>query len=368
MARVTNATWEVEVDQADSEAWSRLLEQFDDANIYQTAAYGEARWGKKNLSRLVLKRDGAVVGIAQLRLIRPVPLKCGIAYLRWGPLWERRGHPFDPEVPARLAHAIEEEYLMQKNLFVRILPNAFAESRRAAIFRAAFSHFASESLESGEVYRTFVVDLAPSLEELRRGLDKKWRNQLTRSEKNSLTVLSGHGPKEFRAFCGMYAQMRKRKTFESSVIIGEFERIQEQLPDSQRMHILICQDQGVPVAGLVASAMGDSAIYLLGATSDAGLNAKGAYLLQWTMIRHLKENGIRFYDLGGIDPEGNPGVYHFKKGLSGADVCQIMPIVASQSALSAAMVKVALGMQRTIRASRRPFHATRALPRPAAVS
>ena len=56
------------------------------------------------------------------------------------------------------------------------------------------------------------------------------------------------------------------------------------------MHVLICQDKGVPVAGIVVSAMGDSAIYLLGATSDAGLNSKGAYLLQWTMIRWLKEN------------------------------------------------------------------------------
>ena len=67
------------------------------------------------------------------------------------------------------------------------------------------------------------------------------------------------------------------------------------------------------MAGLVASAMGDSAIYLLGATSDDGLNAKGAYLLQWTLIQWLKENGFKWYDLGGIDPEGNPGVYSFKK-------------------------------------------------------
>ena len=365
---MTNPTWQVEVDQSDSDAWSKLLEQFDDASIYQSAAYGEVRWGKKNLSRIVLKRDGEIVGIAQLRLVRPTPLKCGIAYLRWGPLWERRGHPFDPEVPARLASAIEDEYLTRRKLFVRILPNAFVGSKRADIFRTAFSQFAFESSESSEAYRTFVVDLTPSLEDLRKCLDKKWRNQLTRSEKNSLTVLSGCGREEFAAFCEMYAQMRKRKSFETTVSIDEFARIQEQLPDSQRMFVLVCQDQGLPVAGLVASAMGDSAIYLLGATSDAGLNAKGAYLLQWTMICHLKEHGIRFYDLGGIDPEGNPGVYHFKKGMSGADVCQIMPLAASNSVLSAAMVKLALGMQRTIRASRKPLNLARALRRPAAVS
>jgi hypothetical protein len=115
------------------------------------------------------------------------------------------------------------------------------------------------------------------------------------------------------------------------------------------------------VAGLVASAMGDSAIYLLGATSDAGLNTKGAYLLQWTMIRWLKENGVRWYDLGGIDPEGNPGVFSFKRGLSGLDVCQINPFVESGSAVSSAIVKAGLAMQRTLRGSLSPQNLARSL-------
>ena len=365
--RVTNITWEVEVDQADSEEWSRLLEQFDDATLYQTAAYGEVRWGKKNLSRIVLKRAGEVVGTAQLRIICPTPLKCGIAYLRWGPLWERRGHVFDPEVPARLAGAIEQEYLKRRKLFVRIVPNAFVSSKRADVFRDAFSQFAFESSESTEIYRTFVLDLAPSLEELRTRLDAKWRNKLKQAERNGLTVISETGAEAYQTFCEMYLQMRRRKTFETTVDVNEFGRIQEKLANPQRMHILICQDKGIPIAGLVSSVLGNSAIYLLGATSDAGLNSRGAYLLQWTLIRFLKENGIRFYDLGGIDPAGNPGVYQFKRGLSGADVCQTRPLIASNSVLSTAMTKVALGMQRSIRASRKPFSLTRGVRRPAAV-
>ncbi len=361
-----SVTWEVEVDQADSEAWSQYLEKFDDASIYQTAAYGEVRWGKKNLSRLVLKRDGEIAGIGQIRIIRPTPLKYGIAYLRWGPLWERRGCSLEPEVPARLADAIEEEYVNRRNLFLRILPNAFSGSKRADAFATAFSRFAVETSESTDIYRTFVVDLSPPVEELRKRLDAKWRNKLKQAERNGMTVLSGQGTESYQTFCDMYLQMRRRKTFETTVDIEEFGRIQKQLTNSERMHVLICQDKGTPVAGIVVSAMGDSAIYLLGATSDAGLNSRGAYLLQWNMICFLKENGTKFYDLGGIDPEGNPGVYQFKKGFSGADVCQIPPLVASRSVLSSAMVNVALSMQRTIRASRRPFH--RASRHPAAVS
>jgi lipid II:glycine glycyltransferase (peptidoglycan interpeptide bridge formation enzyme) len=155
--------------------------------------------------------------------------------------------------------------------------------------------------------------------------------------------------------------MRQRKTFETTVDEDEFMRIQEELPESHRMRILLCQENGVTVAGMVATAMGDSAIYLLGATSDQGLNAKGAYLLQWNMIQWLKENGTRWYDLGGIDPEANPGVYHFKKGFSGSDVIQMNPLVASNSAVSSAIAKAGLAMQRALRGSSGPVQLARTL-------
>jgi lipid II:glycine glycyltransferase (peptidoglycan interpeptide bridge formation enzyme) len=199
------------------------------------------------------------------------------------------------------------------------------------------------------VYRTFVLDLAPPIEELRKNLDKKWRNQLTRSEKNGLKIVAGNGTEEYRTFCRMYNQMWKRKAFETTVDVEEFGRLQEDLPKSHRMRILICEQDGLPVTGLVASAMGDSAIYLLGATSDDGLNAKGAYLLQWTLIQWLKENGFRSYDLGGIDPERNPGVYHFKSGLSGVDVSQLTPFAACNSLVSSAIVKASLAAHRAVR-------------------
>lgn len=356
-----NHGWEVEVDRATPAEWSQMLNLFDDANIYQTSAYGGVRWGEKNLSRLVLKQEGEVLGIAQLRIVRPTPLKFGVAYLRWGPLWERRGLALDPNVPNCMARAVQAEYVHKRKLFLRVLPNAFAGSSRATTFQAAFRKFTPEPLDAGNRYRTFVLDLSPSLDQLRKNLDPKWRNKLSGAEKNNLKVVAGNSREEYQTFCQLYYQMRKRKTFETTVDVEEFRRIQKDLAEPHRMQILICEDRGIPVAGLVASAMGDSAIYLLGATSDAGLNTKGAYLLQWTMVRWLKENGIRWYDLGGIDPEGNPGVFSFKRGLSGLDVCQINPLVESGSAVSSAIVKAGLAMQRTLRGSLSPQNLARSL-------
>ncbi len=70
-----------------------------------------------------------------------------------------------------------------------------------------------------------------ALEELRERLDKKWRNQLSSSEKKDLKVMAGTGDDEYRTFCLIYDQMRKRKTFETTVDVEEFGRIQQDLPE-----------------------------------------------------------------------------------------------------------------------------------------
>jgi lipid II:glycine glycyltransferase (peptidoglycan interpeptide bridge formation enzyme) len=344
-----DTVWQVEVDCATPAEWSQMLDLFDDANLYQTWSYGAVRWGTKNLSHLVLKRDGEVVGMAQLRVIRPTRLKFGMAYLRWGPLCHRRGRELDAETVLAFARALEKEYVRKRGLLLQILPNAFVGSPRAALFQSGFSGFRQESRTPANTYRTFVLDLAPTIEQLRKNLDAKWRNKLTQSEKKGLRVVSGNGIDDYGTFCRMYNEMWKRKAFETTVDVEEFGRLQADLPEAHRMRILICEQNGIPVAGVVASAIGDSALYVLGATSDEGLNAKGAYLLQWTMVQWLKENGFKWYDLGGIDPEGNPGVYSFKRGFSGADVNQLTPFVACNSVVSSAIVRASLTARQVMR-------------------
>jgi lipid II:glycine glycyltransferase (peptidoglycan interpeptide bridge formation enzyme) len=351
----------VEVDSSTPAEWAQMLDLFNDASIYQTWSYGRVRWGEENLSHIVLKRDSDPLAVAQLRIVRPTKLKFGIAYLRWGPVCERRDRPLSAEVATAIAQALEEEYVRKRKLFLRVLPNAFNSSPRAAVIDSGFSRFTPEPLVTGTAYRTFVLDLAPDLVALRKRLDVKWRNQLTRSEKNNLKVIAGQGKAKFRTFCEIYYAMLRRKGFKTTVDVEEFGRMQEDLPERHRMYVLIAEDAGTPVAGLVASAMGDSAIYLLGATSDAGLHSKGAYLLHWKLIESLMADGVRWYDLGGIDPESNPGVYHFKKGFSGADVSQINPLVIHENAASFAMAKAGLAVQQALRGSSGPSRLARAI-------
>lgn len=248
-----------------------------------------------------------------------------------------------------MARALREEYVEKRGLLLRILPSAFAGTPRGELFQSAFSEFTREPATSANLYRTFLLDLAPPLEELRKRLRPRWRNYLTQTEKKGLSIVVGNAPDEYAIFRRMYNQMWKRKGFETDVDVGEFGRINEDLPRSHRLLILVCERDGIPVAGLVVSAMGDTGIYLLGATSDNGLDARGGYLLHWIAMQWLKENGFQYYDLGGVNPERNPGGYQFKRGLSGADVVQLTPLVACNSNLNFAVIRAGVGAHTVLR-------------------
>ena len=338
---MNNAGYQIHVDNMTSSNWDDLVNRFEDAHIYQTWSYGVVRWGQRNLSHLVLKQNEKVLSVAQLRIIRPRFFKGGIAYLRWGPLCQLRGQEPQLEVVRPMALALHEEYVQKRRLFLRILPNAFEGSPGTGSFKDSFSQFRQEPQGTANARRTFLLDLTPPLDELRERLDQKWRNQLNGAERNDLTIIEGSGAGEFQMFSDLYQAMWRRKKFDNPVDVHEFGLLCEALPPSQKIRILICLHKGVPVNGIVCAALGHTGIYLLGATNDAGLNTKGAYLLQWLIIKWLKENGYRYYDLGGINPEANPGVYHFKRGLAGADLTRIAPLESCQNPLSSLCILAA---------------------------
>jgi lipid II:glycine glycyltransferase (peptidoglycan interpeptide bridge formation enzyme) len=313
--------YSVEVDRITCSEWDALLAQFTDANFYQTWAYGAVSWGESNLSHIVVRRAGVPIGMAQLRLAKIPILGRGIAYLRWGPIC-RRHDSSDPQNRFVMLEAIQNEYARRRRLLVRIIPNTFEDDRDGASFREAAQALGFEAEDSVAAYRTIRVDLTPPLEVIRKRLDGKWRNQLNSAERNGLTVHEGTSDLLYDRFVQIYDEMMARKQFETTVDVNEFGRIQRALSESAKMLVLIVEKEGVPMAGLTATGVGDTGIYLLGATSNEGMKVKGSYLLQWRMMQWLKERGCRWYDLGGINPDRNPGVYHFKTGFGGVESYQ----------------------------------------------
>ena len=335
----TVAPISVQVDRITAAEWSGLLRDFDDASIYQSWAYGAVHWGEQQLSHIVLQRNSCMVAMAQVRLVQLPLIRKGIAYIRWGPLCRLHGAAFDPEVLRQVIHAIKQEYVERRGLLLRMLPPVFTNDPFAPAYASICSALGITRDPNTRVDRTMRVDLTLSLADLRRGLHQRWRNYLKSAEKNGFTVTQGTGVEFYDQFLAAYREMMARKRFDTTVDVEEFRRIQLELPEALRMQIFLGEKEGTLFNALVVAAAGDTGIYLLAATSNEGLNAKGAYLLQWQAIQWLKAGGCRWYDLGGINPDGNPGVFQFKNGLGGHDVFQAGVFEMSGSWVSTAGVR-----------------------------
>jgi hypothetical protein len=83
--------YSVEVDNFGKDSWSEIVGNFDDANIYQTWSYDAVRYGRENISHMVLKKNGSIVAASQARIVKIPLINAGIVYIRWGPLWRMRG-------------------------------------------------------------------------------------------------------------------------------------------------------------------------------------------------------------------------------------------------------------------------------------
>ncbi len=77
------------------------------------------------------------------------------------------------------------------------------------------------------------------------------------------------------------------------------------------------------VASLAGEFLGGLFVCFVGATMQniwsVAVRSGGSSnrLLQWTAMKAASEAKVVHYDLGGIDPIGNPGVYKFKRALKG---------------------------------------------------
>jgi hypothetical protein len=334
--------YSVEVDSVDRENWHNILDNFNDANIYQTWDYNEVRSGKNNISQLILKKNSAIIAATQVRIFKLPIINIGIAYVFWGPLWQPDGIKPEAEFFCQTIRALRNEYVFRRGLALRIFPVLFSNEDEHYLSVLKEEGFSLH--EKGKRSRTLLINLTPSLDDLRKGLEQKWRNCLNRAVKNRLEIIEGHDDKLFEEFTTIYKEMLDRKQFAESNDINEFRTIQKMLPEHLKMKILLCKFEGEIVTGAIFSAIGKTGVYIFGATNDHGMKSNGSYLIQWKFIEWLKENNYIHFDLNGINPENNPGTYKFKAGLcgkNGKDVTFLGQFDAYKNQLQCSAIKYA---------------------------
>jgi hypothetical protein len=329
--------------------WPELARRFLDYNYQQTWAYVRsiARRNHAVAEHVSITSGRQLLGLVSVR-IRSVPfLGAGIAYIRGGPLvrTERVSPDRTAMRLARCLQALRAEYVQRRGLTLRILPPA-GTARWNALQHEVFAAEGFPPTNRAAPYRTIMVDLSPSPARIRAALRQKWRNCLNRAERNSPVIRAGTDIGFYDLFRSLFDELRHGKRFTTHLDASFYRTVHQNLDDDERLWISLAFVQGRPAAGHVSSLLGDTCVYLLGAANDIGRRTMASYLLQWHAINTARARGCRWYDLGGIDPLANPGVYHFKRGLPGPQITAPGPF---ESRPHGPMSLVASGAERLYR-------------------
>ena len=338
----------VTVEDVDEATWLRFAPGFVDYNYEHAPGYAVTKATRSGASTrfLLVRSSEAVIGGICARVKKLRRLGVGVAYVSGGPLIHHGdAESYDLSQLKTVLGALKAKLVDDEGYNIYVRPAATPPVAIAQL-DLAFSTAGFRKTGRLRSYNTVIIDLADDVGGLRRRLSKKWRYELVRSEKEGLVVDVGCDASFLERFMGIYQQMRQVKAFDSRQTPELF----AQLPHEELgLTIRIAHRDGQPVAGHVVSQLGDTAVYLFGATNETGRNARAGYLLHWTAMIHAKTQGCRWYDVAGIDRKANPGGYQFKTRMGGHVVEGLGAYEARPPGLAATLTDKLLMLRNLVR-------------------
>ena len=315
-------SYTVKIDDFSREYWEQNAKEFADYSLYQTWPYQQSRAESSGSSvsrAVVTDENGQPCLMCQVRIkhVRVLGLKVG--YVQWGPIV--RG--MDNQIKCTVSALVElrKAYLLNMVNVLRIVPNIHDDitgSKFCEMLKAAGFSYCDTVCR----YRTFKIDISQGEEDIRNKLSANFRRTLVNTEKSGLEVRRSDDVESFDILSRLYRSLKQQKGFEG-LDIEEFARPQQMLAGHEKMNLMLVYNQDRPVSTVLSSNLGDTGIVLLAAASPEGRELGGPYLNWYASAKLSVQSGKKQFDLGGIDPMKNPGVYSFKSRMGGREVCHI---------------------------------------------
>ena len=170
-------------------------------------------------------------------------------------------------------------------------------------------------------YASGLINLSSEESILLSSLKKKWRYYLKKGQKKSFKIESLHGDSgQIELLVNKYEKLQEEKEFSglSSSLLSELAR---QSSEEWGFSLFIAyendyQKDDDPLGMLVSVRHGDTATYLIGLTNTKGRSFQINYVLLWMAILHSKDEGCKWFDIGGLDSTTPEGIRHFKSGVN----------------------------------------------------
>jgi len=165
------------------------------------------------------------------------------------------------------------------------------------------------------------TDLTPEPEALLASFHPKWRYNIRLAERKGVTVREGTR-EDLPVFYELLLVTAERDGFR--VRRREyFEHLYDLLVPAGMAKLFVAEYEGAMIAGAILFRMGDTAVYVYGASGNEQRNLMPNHLLQWTMMLWARRQGCQVYDFRGVarEVDGEPvghldGLNRFKRGFA----------------------------------------------------
>ncbi len=269
--------------------------------FYQTYGWGEVRRvaGWEPL-RLLARRADAVVTAASVLVKR----KAGVAVC-----WVPGGPVGVSDVLDGGFRSALGRHLGPRAVYCRMSLLRAAGADEAAFLSGQGWARPAVAMSSG---LTMSCALGGDAEERLKRASGNWRHNLKRSGRYGLCIEHWAQP-DLAEVSALYREMESLKSLPEQHSDAELEAIFRH--GGEQVVTYACRDgEGRLLAMRAAGLSGATAMDLLAAAGEAARKVYASHATLWALLDHCSRLGLKEYDLSGVDPAGNKGVYDFKHG------------------------------------------------------
>jgi hypothetical protein len=302
-------SFEVTWDTCPAAEWDRHLATAGLSSLEQSWAYGEALAALEacRVRRALVSRAGTALAMVQAFDKRRFLPLAAVRILR-GPLWLEP--ELSPELRQGVLLLIKRQFRLARRELLIWSPELVDGPGSLQLMRAC----GARQMVTG--YSTVVLDLQRPEDDLRAGLHGKWRNMLVGAERAGLGVEAASDGRTLDWLVDRAEAFRRRAGFVG--LPGDLVRaIARAQPDRQDVLVLTAEARRERLAGVLFFVHGRTATYTLAWTGPEGRRLRAHNLLLWRAVLALRERGVDWLDLGGVNAAAAPGVARFKLGLGG---------------------------------------------------
>jgi lipid II:glycine glycyltransferase (peptidoglycan interpeptide bridge formation enzyme) len=275
------------------------------AALQQDWAYGSslAMLGVPVLRARVIQ-EGEQIAQAQF-IVRKWGGLGAMALCTRGPVWRK---PLSPKEESQVYAALKKTLPLTGIRFMAITPEV----------PAGVPHGLNPMRRIMSGMSTVMLDITPSLDDLRAQLDRRWRHRLVGGENSEMVVHRvGTNAGQYRWLLDAEMKQRTDKKLDG-LPVQFFDHYVESRKQPAKNILTLRADVGRDrVAAMMFLIHGEAATYQVGWTSDKGRDLHAHNLILWKGIEALKERGIRMLDLGGVNTIRSAGIARFKMSTGG---------------------------------------------------